>query len=120
MLERDIEAKLRDYEISEKDGAECAMWLERHYNDYILKRNRHRPLWVKQQLEARKALGTLDEKLEKGVITDERYRIRAAKHEPTLARTEQQLNNSNTDAERWLELANRCLAALLIWEMYLR
>ncbi len=47
-----------------------------------------------------------DEKLERGVITDERYQARAAKHEETMARTTKLLNNANQDAERWLELCN--------------
>ena len=35
----------------------------------------------------KKALDVLDQKLEKGVITDERYKERAAIHSETLART---------------------------------
>jgi hypothetical protein len=48
----------------------------------------------------------LDEKLETGVMTDERYKARAAQHESVIARTTKLLNGTNEDAERWLELSN--------------
>lgn len=62
-------------------------------------------MWLRQQKEARAALDTLDQKLETGIITDERYKARAVKHEETLARTTKLLSDSDADAKRWLELA---------------
>lgn len=53
----------------------------------------------------KKALDVLDEQLEHGFITDERYKERAAKHAETVDRTNKLLNSANTDVERWLELA---------------
>jgi hypothetical protein len=86
LLEQEIKARMQEYEITEADATECNEWL-------------------KDQKTAQKALDVLDEKLENKVITDERYKQRAAKHEATLARTNQLLSSANTDAERWLELA---------------
>ena len=40
-----------------------------------------------------------------GSLTDERYKERSAIHTETLARTTQLLEDTNTDAEAWLELA---------------
>ncbi len=105
LLEQEIKNRLQEYEITEADGVECNSWLNLHYNDYVKKHYQHRPQWLKDQKEAKKALDVLDEKLEHGVITDERYKERAAKHMETVARTNKLLNSANTDAERWLELA---------------
>ncbi len=113
LLEQEIKSRMQEYEISAEDGVECHRWLDRHYSDYIMKRDQHRPAWLKQQREARKALDTLDEKLEAGVITDERYKLRAQKHEDTLARTTELLATSNTDAERWLELAKETFSEVV-------
>jgi site-specific DNA recombinase len=105
LLEQEIKARMEEFEITESDGVECNSWLNVHYNDYIKKQHKYKPEWLKDQREAQKALEVLDEKLEKGVMTDERYKERAAKHTETLARTKQLLSSANTNAERWLELA---------------
>ncbi len=105
LLEQEIKARMQEYEISEEDGVECNSWLNYHYNDYIKKQHEYKPQWLKDRREAQKALDVLDEKLENGVITDERYKERATKHTETLARTKQLLDGANTQAERWLELA---------------
>jgi site-specific DNA recombinase len=112
-LEQEIKLRMQEYEISADDGLECHRWLDQHYDDYIKKRDQHRPIWLKQQREARKALDTLDEKLETGVITDERYKLRAQKHEDTLARTTGLLGASSTEAERWLELAKETFSGVV-------
>ena len=106
-LEQDIEANMREYEITEADGVECSGWLDRHYKDYLKKTHQDRPQWLRDRQKAQKALDVLDEKLENGVITDERYKERSAIHAETLARTNKLLNTANTDAERWLELAKQ-------------
>lgn len=59
------------------------------------------------------ALDILDDKLESGTITDERYKLRAAKHEETIARTNQLLEGSGTDASRWLELAKETFSSVV-------
>ena len=104
-LEKNSMALVQEYEISEDEGVECCVWLNRHYNDYIKKHGQQRPQWMRDKQKAQKALDTLDEKLESGVISDERHKDRAAIHLETLARTKQLLDANNTGAERWLELA---------------
>jgi len=105
IFEQEINDYMREYEITEADAAECSSWLERHYNDYIRKHSEDRPQWLHERQRAQKALEVLDEKLENGVMTDERYKERSAVHTETLARTNKLINATNTDAERWLELA---------------
>lgn len=46
-------------------------------------------------------------------MTDERYKLRAQKHEDTLARTTQLLTASDTDAGRWLELAKETFSGVV-------
>jgi site-specific DNA recombinase len=87
LLEGQIKACMQEYEISEEDGTECDDWLNKHYNDYIKKTHQNRPQWLKDAREARKALEVLDEKLEQGVMTDERYKERSTIHTETLSRT---------------------------------
>ncbi len=112
ILEQEIKSRMSEYEISEADGAECSKWLELFYEDHVAKRDQYRPEWIQDQKNAQQALDTLDEKLERGVITDERYKTRTATHEETLARTTKLLNDANTDAEGWLELAKETFAGV--------
>ncbi len=67
---------------------------------------------MRDKQKAQKALDILDEKLESGVMSDERYKDRAAIHLETLARTNQLLDANNTDAERWLELARETFSTV--------
>lgn len=103
---------MQEYEISESDGVECALWLERFYADYVKEKNQYRPEWLRDGKEAQRALDTLDDKLEKGVISDERYKARSAKHEAMLARATELLICSDNDAARWLELAKETFATV--------
>ncbi len=112
LIEQEIRARMSDYEISEADGSVCVGWLECFRDDYIGKKNRYKPEWLRDKKAAQDALNKLDEKLEQGIIADERYKLRAAKHEETLARTTGLLNGANTDAERWLELAKETFATV--------
>ena len=105
VFEQEIVERMREYEISESDGKACISWLNRHYNDYITKHDQDRPRLLRERLNAQKALDILDEKLEKGVMTDERYAERAAIHTETVARATRLLDSASKDAERWLELA---------------
>ena len=52
-------------------------------------------VWEQDQKEAKKALDLLDSKLEKGVMSDERYIARSARHEQTIARTTELLKGSD-------------------------
>lgn len=56
-LEQDIEARMREYEITEAAGVECSNWLNRHYNAYIKKHNQDRPQWLKDRRNAQKSTG---------------------------------------------------------------
>ena len=68
---------------------------------------------MSDQRRARKALDILDEKLEAGVIADDRYKARAEAHVAVIARTTQLLTTADTDAERWLELARETFASVV-------
>lgn len=105
ILEQEIKARMQEYEITEADAVECNSWLDYHYESYIKKKNQYKPQWLKDRRTAQKALDTLDEKLETGVITDDRYKERSAIHTAEVARTTELLNGADTNAERWLELA---------------
>ncbi len=105
-LEEGIWANLAEYELSESDAVECKVWVQQLFNSHVKKQNQYKPLWLLDQQKARAALDTLDEKLEVGTITDERYKARAEKHEETLARTKRLLEGSSSDAKAWLELSN--------------
>lgn len=109
----EIKARVQEFEISETEGAECSKWLDRHYEKFVAKKNQYRPQWLRDQKEAKKALDTLDEKLERGVISDERYTIRAAKHNETLARTAELISSADTDAKQWLELAKETFSGVV-------
>ncbi len=112
-LEVEIKTRMQEFEISEQDGKVCNNWLQKHYEAYVLKRDTYKPELIAEQKRAQKALDVLDEKLETGIISDERYKARAAKHQESLARTEQLLGQSASDAERWLELAKETFSSVV-------
>jgi len=70
-------------------------------------------IWQKDNQEAKRALDTLDAKLETGTMSDERYKSRSKQHEAVLARTNQLLKTSNQDAELWLELAKETFSGVI-------
>ncbi len=104
-LEDEIRARVSEFNISDDQAAEAYGWLEKFHNEYMLKKNQYRPIWIEDQQKAKRALDILDEKLEQGVISDERYKLRAAQHQEALARTSELLSRSDHDANRRLELA---------------
>jgi len=112
LIEQAIKDRMQEFEITDNDGAQCIKWLEHFYSDYVKKKNQYKPELVRNIREAKKALETLDEKLEGGIISDDRYKLRAAKHELIIARTTEQLGESANDADRWLELANETFSVL--------
>lgn len=105
VLENEIKETLKEYEISESDGLKCIKWLEYYHADYLKTKNQYKPQWVKDRQNAQRVLDTLDEKLEEGVISNDRYKTRSIKHEEVVARTTELLDIADTDADRWLELA---------------
>lgn len=113
LLETEILANMQEYEISEADGKECSYWLDQHYSEFIKERTRYKPLWQKDLKQAQAALDTLDDKLESGTISDGRYKLRAAKHEEDIARTTKLLKATETDADRWLELAKETFSGVV-------
>jgi site-specific DNA recombinase len=104
-LELDIKSVLSEYEIAENDGVYCIELLENFYQDHVQNQNRHRSVWEKEKRDAKSAQDLLDDKLEHGVISDDRYTLRSQHHQETLARTTKLLKSSDQDAIRWLELA---------------
>ena len=107
-----IKAEVSDYEISGETAEQCKAMLHNLFDDYQTHQNRYIEVWQHDQQQAKKALNVLDQKLETGVITDERYMARSAKHEQVLARTTQQLESSGKEAERWLELADELFTSV--------
>lgn len=102
----EVQQRAAEFEIDEKTAAKCKIMLHSLFDDYQGHQNRYIEVWQKEQTEAKKKLDTLDEKLEAGVMSDERYMARSAEHEQTIARTTKLLSGSSKDAERWLELAS--------------
>lgn len=118
-LEQDIMTSLGEYSLTERDANECRKWIQELFNSHIKKKSQYKPLWLIEQQKARTALDVLDEKLEVGTITDERYKARAEKHEETLARTMRLINDSGSDARAWLELSNEVFSrAVNIGEVF--
>ena len=103
----EIKSKASEFEISESEGSLCIQYLEEMYEDHMKNRNRYIDVWNKDLKEAQSALDTLDEKLETGVITDERYKTRASKHQEVVVRTNKLLSNTDNDAKTWLELSKQ-------------
>jgi hypothetical protein len=88
------------------------LWMQSAYKK-ILPTTRYKPLWQKDLRQAKSALDVLDDKLESGTISDERYKQRAAKHETEIARTTKLLKAAETDADRWLELAKETFSSVI-------
>ena len=119
VLEDDIKARLADYSLTEDDAIECKSWIQDLFNSHIKKQTQHRPMWLVDQQAAQTALNVLDEKLEAGTISDQRYKTRAEKHEETLARTKRLLDGSSSEAKAWLELSNEVFSrAVNIGEVF--
>ncbi len=110
-LKKEIIERISEFSISKEDAEEAIKWLRRFHADYIRKKNQYRPIWLEDQRGARSALEVLDQKLEEGVMTDDRYRARAKHHEDILARTQQLLSKSDQDTTRWLELAEETFSS---------
>jgi site-specific DNA recombinase len=104
-LETEIKGRVSEYSITEADAEECLGYLKTFYSEHSKNRDGNRFTLLARKRDAQKALDTLDDKLEAGIISDERYQIRSNKHLENLARTKQLLGSSSQDAERWLELA---------------
>jgi hypothetical protein len=120
LLEHEIYLKLEEFEIGEADGMELNSWIERLYASHTQKRNQYRPTWHKDRQEAEKALDVLDEKLEAGMISDARYRLRAAYHESVITRTTELLEAEDIDTNIWLELARETFSSVTnIGEVFL-
>ncbi len=112
-LRKAIKIEMSDYEIDEKESAKCFQMLDEHFESYIKNQNRYKEIWQKDYRDAKKSLDVLDAKLEAGIISDERYKSRSKQHEAVLARTNQLLEASNQDAERWLELAKETFSGVV-------
>lgn len=107
-----IKDEMSNYEITEADGEVCKLLVHNVYDDYMKGQDRYSDVWKHDLRQAEKALDVLDDKLEHGVITDDRYQLRAAKHQSMVVRTTKLLNGSSQDAERWLELCNETFSGV--------
>lgn len=118
-LDKRIKSQLKNYELSEEDAKQCKFWIQQLYESHTKKQNQHKPLWIFEQKKARSALDILDEKLEQGTISDDRYKMRAMQHEETLARTNRLIEGSVSEAKAWLELSNEVFSrAVNIGEVF--
>lgn len=106
LLKKEVKLKMSEFEISEDDAKVCKNFVSKLHKDHLATKNQYRPVWLKDRADAQKALDTLDDKLENGVMTDDRYIKRSNKHKATIARTTELLNSTDQDATRWLELSN--------------
>ncbi len=106
LLVEEIQRRMTDFEITERDALECKDWVYGLYKTHVNKNGQHKDVWLKDKETAEKALNILDEKLETGIITDERYQLRASVHQQTIERVNQSLGTSAQDAKLWLELSN--------------
>ena len=97
---------MAEFEISEADALECKDWVYQQYNAHTSKNGEFKDALLADKATAEKALSVLDEKLESGIITDERYKLRVAIHQQTIEHANNILNSTIRDAERWLELSN--------------
>ena len=109
----EIKSRFSEYELTESEGAECIDWLKIHHKDYVNNKSRFVKDWQKDLRDVKKAMDTLDDKLEAGIIPDDRYKARMSKHEETLARTTKQLANVNEDARQWFELATKTFSSVV-------
>ncbi len=107
-----IKDEMSNYEITETDGETCKLMVHQVYDDYIKSQDRYSDVWKHDLRQAEKALDVLDDKLEHGVISDERYQLRAAKHQSIVVRTTKLLNGASKDADRWLELCNETFSSV--------
>ena len=112
-LQPQISTVMHDYQISAENAALCYSWIKKFHAEYFRTKNQYVDEWIKDQRSAQKALDILDEKLESGVITDERYRARSTIHQNTLDRTTDLLAKATTEADNWLELAKELFADLV-------
>lgn len=97
-----IKDEMSNYEITEAHGEVCKTLVHNVYDDYMKSQDRYGDVWKHDLRQAKKALDALDDKLEHGVITDDRYQLGAAKHQSIVVRTTRLLNGSSQDADRWL------------------
>ncbi len=105
-LVKEIQLRMSEYGLTEAEALECKDWVYQHYKSYLNKSDQHKDVWLQDKQTAEKALNVLDEKLESGTITDERYKLRAAVHQATVKNMTKKLGSSNKEAELWLELSN--------------
>lgn len=111
VLSTEIKAKVSEFEITEEQGQICMGYLDEMYEDHKANQNKYIDVWKSDLKEAQSALDVLDDKLESGVIADDRYKVRANKHQEIVARTTKLLSQTNQDAETWLELSKQVFSS---------
>ena len=115
-LVRQIQQRLSAMEIREEDAHGCLAPLQALYRTYISNGDMHLDQWRTAAGAARRALDMLDEKLEAGVISDARYKERAALHEEVIRKAEAAAsagNHHDKAAREWFELAEKLLRSAI-------
>lgn len=105
LLSLEVQCNMRDFQISDSDAVECYGWLAQFRDDYVQEKNKNIVRWRQEKRNAEKALDVLDEKLESGVMDDDRYTKRGAVHEATIVRLTKNMNEDDNRATAWFELA---------------
>lgn len=110
-LDLKVTEKVSEFSITKSEGKECIGFINDLYESYIASKNQFKPQWIQDRSKAQKAMDVLDEKLESGTIDDERYKRRIQEHKAVVVRTTELLNDNNTNAVRWLELATETFSS---------
>jgi site-specific DNA recombinase len=113
LLDKAIQRRMGEFEISEQDALECKDWVYKQYSSYVSKHDQNQDVWLRDKTAAESALNILDEKLEMGTMSDERYKLRADVHLQTIKAMEQKLNGTHQEADRWLELSNQTFSEVV-------
>lgn len=115
-LDRQVRRLLSQMAISKEDAQYCMIQLQEMYRTYIGQRDGRVDHWHKAASAATRALDVLAEKLEAGVISDERYKARTSLHEDTRRQAEAAIaadSRADETAREWLELAKVLLQSAI-------
>ncbi len=112
-IEAEIQARVSEFEMTAEESAKCLELIRNYHDERLKQRNQHLAVWQKDYKEATDKIAALGEALETRTISPERYKSRVAEHEATQARTNQLIEQSTQDAERWLELASEVFTGVV-------
>ncbi len=104
-LETLILEEVERIKISKEEATICIELLRKYHEEQVNNRVTRLEVWKKDQLDARKKLDKLLDLRMNGEINAEQFNGYKLKYEEVLARTAALINDTNTDANEWLELA---------------